>query len=407
MQRDDAPSARFLQLIVRALRDGQLVRVVFSAPSKDGGALGPGLRRSVARRVQLKRGPALSLVHSYATRDDTKNFDLDEAEVILGTLLGAPYTIATALTTHDEHELRLRKDGPWRLTRRSLATPRATPSDAHDHDKARLLGDHAHAYLEPLRIVDATGKVRAGLEHKHRQIHRYVEILDALVRRLAWPKDQPLHIVDMGAGKGYLTFALYDHLTRGMGLRAQIIGVEARPELVAEAAALAQRIGFDGLRFQQALAADADLGALDVLIALHACDTATDDALYRGLAARAQLIVTAPCCHKELRPQLHARDAGLEALLSHGILAARQADLVTDEVRALCLEHSGYGTDVFEFVDAEHTAKNLMIAALREKRADLPREEDQRAANARMRLGALRALFGWRTQHLQEKLGLV
>ena len=80
---------------------------------------------------------------------------------------------------------------------------------------------------------------------------------------------------------------------------------------------------------------------------------------------------------------------------------------MTDEVRALCLEHSGYGTDVFEFVDAEHTAKNLMIAALREKRADLPREEDQRAANARLRLGALRALFGWRTQHLQEKLGLV
>lgn len=402
----DASITRFFQTLTTAARDGHLVRVVLSSPTGGPSALGPGLRRTVARRVQLKRGPALSVVHSYETRDETKNFDFDAAEGALLPLLGAPYAIATVMTTHDEHELRRRKDGRWRLSHRALATPRATPSEAHDHSKTRLLTERARAYLEPLHIVDATGKVRAGLEHKHRQLHRYIEILDGLLRRQRWPADEPLRVVDVGAGKGYLTFALYDHLTHGLGLRADVLGIEARPGLVDDANALATRLGFHGLRFQQALAADAHLEGTDVLIALHACDTATDDALAGGLAAKARLIVTAPCCHKELRPQLHAHDEGLAALLGHGILAARQADLVTDEARALCLQYAGYDTDVFEFIDAEHTAKNIMIAALRERRADLPRSEDPKAARAKERLVALRALFGFHTQHLQDKLGL-
>jgi SAM-dependent methyltransferase len=204
----------------------------------------------------------------------------------------------------------------------------------------------------------------------------------------------PLRVVDAGCGKGYLTFAI----SALLGDHATVHGIEARPELVALCNDVAAAQGFaPRLAFTAGTIADSPAEAVDVLIALHACDTATDDALARGIASGAKLIVVAPCCQKELRPQLTAPPV-LAGPLRHGIFQERQAEFVTDALRAELLEWSGYRTKVLEFVSTEHTAKNLMIAAIK---ARPPGD----AADAR-RVRALAAFYGIHSQRLAAHLGL-
>jgi SAM-dependent methyltransferase len=219
----------------------------------------------------------------------------------------------------------------------------------------------------------------------------------------------PLRIVDMGAGKGYLTFALAALL----GERAHVHGIEARPELVALCNRVARENHFSNLTFTAGQIASFEIvpseatclpnrkskieNHINVLIALHACDTATDDALARGIAAGAELLVVAPCCQKELRPQLTAPPVLADAL-RHGIFQERQAEFVTDALRALLLEWAGYKTKAFEFISTEHTAKNLMIAASRSHPPGTA--TDERAA----RIRDFAAFYGIRSQCLAAHL---
>jgi hypothetical protein len=203
-------------------------------------------------------------------------------------------------------------------------------------------------------------------------------------------------VLDMGAGKGYLTFATAAFF-RDRGVEAEVIGVEARADLVELTNRVARETGFAGLRFERgAIGEFAAEGTVDLLIALHACDTATDDALHQGIRAQASLILAAPCCHREIRAQL-APPPVLRDVLRHGILAEREAEIVTDGIRALLLEIHGYKAGVFEFIAPEHTGKNLMIAAHR-------RAQPPDAAPLRGRLGELLAFYGIREQHLARLL---
>src|SRR5690606_10954816 len=186
-------------------------------------------------------------------------------------------------------------------------------------------------------------------QDKFRQINRIVEIFAPLIQGLK--AEKPL-ILDMGAGKGYLDFALYDYLTTVEQRPVEIVGVELRDRLVADGNRTAADVGFAGLRFEQGTILDRDAAGADAVIALHACDTATDDAIYRGIAAGAGLIAVAPCCHKQIRRQMEAGEADgrLDFLLRHGTFLEKQAEMVTDGLRALLLEAHGYRTKVFEFV---------------------------------------------------------
>jgi hypothetical protein len=202
----------------------------------------------------------------------------------------------------------------------------------------------------------------------------------------------------MGCGRGYLTFAAWETLGRRTGCRPEVTGVELRPELAEEAEGIARRHGCDGLVFRAGDIAGTPLDRADIVVALHACDTATDDALARGVAAGAGLLLVAPCCHKELRPQLTPPPA-LAPVLHHGIFRERQAEFVTDALRALLLEAVGYRTRVFEFIAPEHTGKNLMIAAFRDPNpADPSPRRDAVAALARE--------YGIRTQRLATLLDI-
>jgi SAM-dependent methyltransferase len=232
---------------------------------------------------------------------------------------------------------------------------------------------------------------------KLRQIERFVEVLGHLVADSPLREAKELRAADLGAGKGYLTFATYEFF-RSRGVAARITGVEARKELVALTNQVARNVGFEGLEFTAGTISDFDpQGSLDLLVALHACDTATDDALALGIRSGAALIVTAPCCHRELRPQISTPPV-LEPMLRHGILAEREAELVTDALRALLLEIHGYKASVFEFIAPDHTNKNLMIAA---HRRTTPRDP----APLRAQLRELMDFHGLREQRLARLLG--
>jgi len=166
----------------------------------------------------------------------------------------------------------------------------------------------------------------------------------------------------MGSGKGYLTFALYDHLRNNKKVEASMVGIELRPKLVDFCNELAQSTGFEKLQFLAQDIEEYKAEKIDMLIALHACDIATDIAIAKGIKAGASTIVVAPCCHKQIRKEMQCETA-LQSVLKHGILEERQAELLTDGIRALLLEAHGYKTKVFEFISTEHTPKNLMITA--------------------------------------------
>jgi SAM-dependent methyltransferase len=208
---------------------------------------------------------------------------------------------------------------------------------------------------------------------KFRQIERFVDLLDSAFRESSLSagvdhgEKNALSLCDMGSGKGYLTFAAYDFFQRLAKAPATVTGVEARPELVRLCNRVAEECGFERLKFLQSTIEEFPLPALDILVALHACDTATDDALAAGVRAGAAMILVAPCCQKEIRPQVDKAASGspLRDVLRHGIFAERHAEIVTDALRALLMERAGYCVRVCEFVAPEHTAKNIMIIATR------------------------------------------
>ena len=212
-----------------------------------------------------------------------------------------------------------------------------------------------------------------------------------------------LQVVDMGSGKGYLTFALYDYLVNILGRPATVVGVEFRKDLVDLCNRIAGTASFRNLRFEEGSIDEYNANdSLDILIALHACDTATDDAIAKGIEHNADLIVVAPCCHKQIRREIETAkvDNELDFLVKHGIFLERQAEMVTDGIRALILEYHGYHTKVFQFVSDTHTPKNVLIVGEKKSVSQQRREE------ILMKIKTTKIFFGITYHHLERLLGL-
>jgi hypothetical protein len=238
-----------------------------------------------------------------------------------------------------------------------------------------------------------------------KQINKFVEVMSHALESAGIAPTAPLNVVDFGAGKGYLTFALHDWLRRqaaGAPRALDIVGVELRPDLVDLCNAAIARCGLAGLRFEAGDVSSFVPERLDVMIALHACDTATDHALHTGIRAGASIIMCSPCCHKQIRPQMQMPSL-LKPMLQHGIHLGQQAEMVTDGLRALLLEAHGYDAQVFEFVALEHTSKNKMILAVRRGgRSDTP-QALRRRADALAQVAQLKQFYGIR-EHCLETL---
>ncbi|MGI9159530.1 MAG: class I SAM-dependent methyltransferase [Saprospiraceae bacterium] len=379
------------QLITRlaaAFEKGALIKCTLSQPVP---AVVADLKNIFIRPVEIKKGRRLAFNYRYPTRDEVKNYTAEEARGLLAGLLRDGFRQADLFTTEADWSLHTDAAGRRRLQQK---TPMHTapPDTAHNRIKTHRLEPSA-PWLHALGITNARGEVPAPSQDKWRQIDKYLEIIESLLREQPLPSDA--HVADMGSGKGYLTFALYDFMTKRLQMTPRITGIELRPQLVALCNQIARDNGFSGLQFIAQDIKDYHPERLDMLIALHACDTATDLALAVGIRRHAEIIVAAPCCHKQIRRDMQTCNE-LAPVLRHGILEERQAEILTDGIRALLLESEGYDTKVFEFISSEHTAKNVMITALNKHRRN--RE------GALAKIAALKAGFGIERHYLETLL---
>ena len=396
----DAALDRFMALLGTPQQPLPWTRLVLARPQ----GAEPGLQRVVVRPLSLRGEPHLSFVSSYATRDMTHNLSLPAGLAQLRLWLGRRFRNAHLDTPTDEFELRFGKQGVGHLgSRRRAVTPLAAgaPDAAASHDRAkRRWIDIERPFLVALGVTTAQHQLVPAMARKWKQINKFVEIFAHALESSPLAGRPALQVVDFGAGKAYLTFAVHDWLRHTRGLDAQVTGVELRPDLVAQGNQAVASLGLQGLRLQQGDVRDWQAEPMNVMIALHACDTATDHAIHRGIRAGADIILCSPCCHRQLRPQLLSPHP-LRSVFQHGIHAEQQAEMVTDSLRALLLEAEGYDTQVFEFVALEHTRKNKMILAVKRHGQGAP---DARRAAALAEAEELKRFFGVREHCLQTLL---
>lgn len=359
------------------------------------------LKNIYIKPVIIKREKKLSFVFRYKTQDITKNFELETGIMeIQGLLQVEGFRMATLFTEAENLLCQFTKKGTW-ILRKEDPTVTKPVSLGHDRQKERKLESINNVYLQELRLTDAEGKVYKNAQDKWKQINHYIEILSTILQRL--PTKDVLNVVDMGAGKGYLTFALYDYLTHILQKRTSLIGVEYRKDLVELCNQIAVKSNFKDLLFMRGAIEDYQPQSdLDILIALHACDTATDDAIAKGIKHGADLIVVAPCCHKQVRREMEKNKAKneLDFLLKHGIFMERQAEMVTDGLRALIMEYFGYQTKVFQFVSDAHTPKNVLVVG-EKKSVNTQRQEEILA-----KIKSTKAYFGISYHHLERLMGI-
>jgi protein-L-isoaspartate O-methyltransferase len=287
------------------------------------------LKNIYLKRILIKNEEKLSFTYRYKTRDIVKNYNQAEGLAKIAEYLNNGFHAATLFTTVFDLSYE-NFDNRKFIVRKNNATIITVPSLEHNRSKNRLITTLEKPYLAELKITDETGKVLANAQDKYKQINHYIEILSTLIKEIL--VKETLKVADMGSGKGYLTFALYDYLTNVLKIKAEVTGVEFRPELVELCNKIAVNTGFNQLRFEQGTIEKFDTKEIDILIALHACDTATDEAIFKGISAGAGLIVVAPCCHKQIRRQVEAGKKGndLDFLTKYGIFLERQCEMVTE-----------------------------------------------------------------------------
>lgn len=418
----------FAQEVHRAVQDNTFVSLTIrgrATKKKKKNAVPTGedpLRGSI-RQIQgrlihtKKKMDILQLTIKYhGATDICKNMDSDEISEQLSRLIleplasewgiqavqKQPFQAAELKTLQDTFELKTLHSRTQVSLDRKATTDKSdvvvvTPQN-HDRTKQVPLEQTSNtSFLRALGLTKQDNSPRPGMSSKLRQCNKFVEIVSGLVAKIATTTpttaSSMIRVVDMGCGRGYLTFALHSYLREHYGM-VQSVGIDVRPKLVAEISGIADSLGgpFETLSFETGTIEDIVAGktsifdneaisnstgsgdpSLNVLIALHACDTATDDALWSGISQEADIIVVAPCCHKQVRSQVNAHIANsknnhaMYDILKHGIYRERISETVTDSLRALLLEQAGYKVQVFEFIGGEHTSKNVMITAVRKQ----------------------------------------
>jgi hypothetical protein len=414
----DEPVRQFIAELRQCLEAGTFVKLTLGNYKGDD----QSLQKITARPVKTKKGHRILLQYRSRTNDRVENFEAGEAVSKIEGYLGSGFRTGHLFTTAKDFQLLIGK--------RSAKLTAARPSHSavkiapHDREKNYLVDRHAY-YLKALGITTDSGQIRNEARDKWKQINKFVEILGRLYESSDLKDVPSLNIVDMGSGKGYLTFATYDYFAgrdasvnergdragnapsaetslatlpngRVSARKLTVTGVESRPYLVELCNQIARAGGYDGLKFVPSNIAEFEAEQTDILIALHACDTARDDPLFKGMSANASIILAAPCCHHEIKAQMHVPKL-LAGILKHPVMHERTAETITDGLRSLLLEREGYKTKLFEFVSTEHTPKNNMLVAVRSGRP-----ADRAAIQSQ--IDAVKQEFGIKSQRLDSLL---
>jgi SAM-dependent methyltransferase len=391
----------FLDLLARSISDGICVALVLSKPVTP---VDNGPRRISVRPVQI-RGErrwqwTLHLTRAETHENLTAEQTLSQAAELLGrglqTTGASPagrFAHAHLFTRNADYALRIDRQGAAHF--RKSAPSKQSVDVAHNRRKQYLIPEGRPCpFLEAIGVMTPQGQVRARRYAKFRQINRFLEFVEDIYAEL--PPEGPLRVVDFGCGKSYLTFALHHLLTTVHGREVRIVGLDREPSVIETCREVAQRLQLGGLEFRVGdITTHQTDEPVDLAVSLHACDTATDDALARAIHWQARVILAVPCCQHELAAQMDCKP--LLPLASHGILRERFAALATDALRACALEAAGYRTQVVEFIDLQHTARNVLIRAVRQVAS--PRAEE-----ARRQFHHLKSLLGVQRLHLEDVL---
>ena len=349
------------------------------------------LKNIYLRIVEIKNERKMCFLFRYKTNDVTQNFDINVALEKIEKLIGNDFLNAAIFTQNEDFSILYNKKREATVISKKASLKAQTTDLQHNKDKNRTFLPSQNTYLQQLGISNTSGEILKEGQKKYKQIDKYIEIIDATIRQN--PLSDTPHIVDMGAGKGYLTFALYDHLRYNLKKEVTVTGIELRENLVAFCNDLAKKCTFSDLNFVAQDIFDYKPAKIDMLIALHACDIATDIAIAKGIQAKAEIIVVAPCCHKQIRKEMNTQSE-MSALMKFGIMEERQAELLTDGIRALLMEAHGYQVKALEFVSVEHTPKNMMLIGVKKKAN----------ADAFAKIQAIKAQFGIKEHYLETLL---
>lgn len=333
-----------------------------------------GLRRKdpeAASKIKIK--PTLlkaGLVYQFASQCGPKvlheNVDPGAVAGRLAELLASGYKQLAVQAADADYQILMSSKGKPSILKRQ-ATAQAGVELAHNRRKRYVLEEGTPVpFLVELGVMNGQGKVLAAKYDKFRQINRFLEMIDDVLPHL--PEDRPVHVVDFGCGKSYLTFALYHYLHHIQGREVRMTGLDLKQDVITHCSDLARRLQYDHLQFLVGDIGRYDgMKQVDMVVTLHACDTATDAALDKAVRWDARVILSVPCCQHELNRQIEC--AALTPMLQHGIIKERMAALATDSLRAQLLDLLGYKAQILEFIDMEHTPKNLLIRAVRHKRS--------------------------------------
>jgi hypothetical protein len=355
----------FRSIVRAAVLDAQnFLRATLSGQQR--GEEGEWIRVTL-RPIEIKGRKCVQFAYYDAKKCITKNYADAEVVTHLETLLQSGFKNIHVASTTGEVQINISKSGKP-LIHRGKAPQIVTGGEAaHDRRKDLLLPEgKPDPYLQAIGFMTEDGSIKADKQRKFRQINEFLKLLQQTGELEKF--DAPLiEIVDYGCGNAYLTFAVYHYLNHILGRRARMSGVDLRGDLLEKHTHTAQTLGWSDLSFHRCAIADFVPAARpDITLALHACDTATDEALAQGIHWQSKLIISAPCCHHDLQEQIRRQHtpAVFRPVFRHGILAERQVDILTDSFRALILRIMGYQTEVIQFISPEHTAKNIMIRAI-------------------------------------------
>jgi hypothetical protein len=366
MSSTELDRASLPQLVADLLLDTDFRRATFGGAVR-GAAPFPWLRVAI-RPVELRGQNYLQFSYFDAKKNITKNCLAQEMHSQLDGILDAGFANVHLSTRTEEIDIRTTKKGKILIGRKKATLAAPEPPLAHNRIKDVPLPEgQADALLEALGILTRDGHVRPSMRGKFTQINEFLKQLTHVIDDTGLATfDRPVAILDCGCGSSFLTLALHHYLNDVLGIAADILGVDVNEEVIRKSMERSERLGAEHVQFTVGR-----IGAVavqvDIVVALHACDTATDDAIAQAILGGARLLLSVPCCHHHLNDQLRAEGPAevLRPVLRHGILQQRTADLVTDAFRALVLRLMGYRTDVVEFISPEHTGRNLMIRAVR------------------------------------------
>ncbi len=348
------------QLLKDAASDGSLLKCVFSSPR----SAERQFQRVDVRPVEVRGQRLLQFTKHTATQQLHGNLNAEEAGVELIRLACFAFRNVRLSTSTASCDARFSRKGKCFL-RQEAARNEPVPTDAVPHDRTRnyLIPEGVPCpFLIHTGVMTNEGSVRASHSRKFRQINRYLEFIRDVVDVL--PSDRPLQIVDFGCGKSYLTFATHYLLTTLLKRDCRIVGLDRRTDVVDTCAKIVKELGLTNLEFQVGdIAGYASSSHVDLVISLHACDTATDEALAQAVRWQSSVILAVPCCQHELNS--HLSGSALGPLTNYGVSKERFASLATDALRASLLTAAGYQTQLMEFIDTEHTPKNLLIRCVR------------------------------------------